>query len=822
MMISLEKYTSLKKIDDIEVSISYKIIELFSAGLYSSPNKAFEELICNSYDANANTVSVYVSPDLAAENACIWVCDNGDGLDATELKQLWRIGESTKRDKPEGTRLQIGRFGIGKLSTYILTRNLTYITKKSGKYLLVIMDYNRIKSDTEKILLDEIEITEADAKEIVERFTIVGGKNMVSFEMFGLNAEPSWTISILTDLKPKATEIQEGRLKWILRSALPLNPGFNLFYNREEIKSSKLNVPIVKTWIIGKEDETADALDFATSRYDEKEKQFYVDFQSLKGVHGSFVLYEDSLLGGKSAEHGRSHGIFLSIRGRLINLDDPLLGMEPFSHGPFNHCRIIIDADGLDDNLTSTRESVKESQPLNELKAYIKKKFNNEVRKYYFEQEEQKEKKKSVGYRLSQTGYTTTKKPVYNFVKRYFSGEIAKPYLISPPDDSTEDELLPKYESEEEQSQVVEHIEWGLLGAQAPIAVLNLKTKTVTINSLHPYIANYSDAYKSTLPLESLVLAEIFTETHLYDLGIDESSVLSIMRSRDNTLRQLALADRDGLPAAAQLLRDAVANPTGLEDAVYRALLALGFEARKIGGNGQPDGYAEAILGFDPDGNSRNYSLTFDAKSTKEKRIAAGTAKLSGLVRHRNDYKATYSLEVAIGYAGEDSPDSAITKEANQQHVTVMKVQDLARLLLYAVPKQLGLAKLQDLFKTCYSPSDVGKWIDAWIAEETDHGPYYSIVEVVYDLQKNDQEAPTIEVVRMKVNEKEQKRYSTAQIKTYVEALKNMVPGQFHFDGRYVSVDCSPDAIKQHIVNAIQSNVPVDMRDMYKAMFGDW
>lgn len=819
-MISLEKYSGAKKIDDIEVSISYKIIELFSAGLYSSPNKAFEELICNSYDAYADKVSVYVSPDLSAENACIWVCDNGDGLDASELKQLWKIGESTKRTKPEGERLQIGRFGIGKLSTYILTRNLTYITKKGNKYLLVSMDYNMIKGDTEKILLDEVEIPEKDAKALVEQFTIIGGKNMVAFNMFGEESEPSWTMSILTDLKPKATEIQEGRLKWILRCAMPLNPAFQLFYNCEEIKSSKINLPIVKTWVIGQDDETAEALDFATSRYEEEKDEYYVDFQSLKGVRGSFTLYEDSLLGGKSAEQGRSHGIFLSIRGRLINLDDPLLGMEPFSHGPFNHCRIVIDADGLDDNLTSTRESVKESQPLNELKAYIKKKFNNEVRKFYFEQEELKEKRKSVAYRLSQTGYTTTKKPIYNFVKKYFAGEIANPYLITRPNDSSADELLPKYEGEED-SQSIERIEWGVLGAQAPIASLNLKTKTITINSLHPYIANYSDAYKSTLPLESLVLAEVLTEANLYDFGIDESIVRSIMRSRDETLRQLALADRDGLPAAAQLLHDAVANPTGLEDAVYRALLALGFEARKIGGNGEPDGYAEAILGYEADGASRNYSLTFDAKSTKEKRIAAGTAKLSGLVRHKEDYHATYSLEVAIGYAGENDEDSAITKEAKQQKVTVMKVKDLARLLLYAVPKQLGLAKLQDLFKTCYAPADVEKWIDNWIAEETEHGPYYTIVETVYDLQKNDQEAPTIEVVRMKVNEKEAKHYSTSQIKTYVEALKNMIPGQFHFDGRYVFVDCSPDAVKQHIAKAISSDIPVNMRDMYTAMFKD-
>ena len=63
-MIDLEQYKGIKKIDDIEVSISYKIIELFSAGLYSSPNKAFEELVCNSYDAFASKVSVYVPSDL--------------------------------------------------------------------------------------------------------------------------------------------------------------------------------------------------------------------------------------------------------------------------------------------------------------------------------------------------------------------------------------------------------------------------------------------------------------------------------------------------------------------------------------------------------------------------------------------------------------------------------------------------------------------------------------------------------------------------------------------------------------------------------------
>ena len=562
---------------------------------------------------------------------------------------------------------------------------------------------------------------------------------------------------MLTDLKPKATEIQEGRLKWILRSALPLNPNFNLYYNCGKIESSKINLPIMKEWTIGKNDITADSLDFANPAYNHETNEYYVDFESLKNVKGKFVLYEDSLLGGKSSDNGRSHGIFLNIRGRLINLDDPLLGMEPFSQGPFNRCRIIINADELDENLTSTRESVKDSKPFRELKEYIKRKFNNEVRKFYFENENKKETRKSVGYRLSQAGYTTAKQPIYSFIEKYFANEIENPFLIEKPKSSTIEELFPQYNNDndnDEKKQIIEHVDWGILGSQAPIAKLDLETKTLKINSIHPYVANYSDAFKSTLPLESFVLTEILTEAHLYELGIDESIINNIMKKRDNTLRQLALSDRECLPAAAQLLHDVIANPAGLEEAVYRSFQSLGFETKKIGGKGKPDGYAEAFLGYTQDCVSKNYSLTYDAKSTKGKRIAAGTAKLSCLKRHQKDYNATYCVEVAIGYEGGESPGSAISKEAIQQKVTILTVQDLARILLYAVPKQLGLTKLQELFETCYAPNDTKAWIDKWIKEETVRGPYYDIVEIVYALQKEDKEPPTIEVVRMKINEK--------------------------------------------------------------------
>jgi hypothetical protein len=43
-----------KPTDKIDVRLSYRIVELFSEGLYASPNKAVEELVANSFDAGAS------------------------------------------------------------------------------------------------------------------------------------------------------------------------------------------------------------------------------------------------------------------------------------------------------------------------------------------------------------------------------------------------------------------------------------------------------------------------------------------------------------------------------------------------------------------------------------------------------------------------------------------------------------------------------------------------------------------------------------------------------------------------------------------------
>jgi hypothetical protein len=129
--------------EKIEVRLSYKIVSLFSEGLYASPNKAIEELVANSFDAGAGRVAVLLPADFHEQGATIAVIDDGEGMDASGLKQHWLIGKSLKRELATLLlgRQQIGKFGIGKLATYVLANRLTHISKRGGRYHSTSMNF---------------------------------------------------------------------------------------------------------------------------------------------------------------------------------------------------------------------------------------------------------------------------------------------------------------------------------------------------------------------------------------------------------------------------------------------------------------------------------------------------------------------------------------------------------------------------------------------------------------------------------------------------------------------------------------------------------
>ena len=597
----IDPSTTGKVTGQIVVELSYRIIELFSGGLYSSPNKAFEELVANSYDADASIVGVGVPGDIINDDF-LWVLDNGSGMDSAGLSDLWKIGESIKRTKQnKAKRMQIGRFGIGKLATFILASKLTHISKKRGKYRVVTMDFSKLdtmSNRAEVVKLDERTLTVQEARPLVEQYVKSKGVDLAPFALFGTKAAKSWTLSLMSMLKPRAHEIKVGRLQWVLSTALPLNPGFQLYFNGTKLESSKVGVPVDKKWIFGKDDKIAEQ----NPNYQvwRKAGKTGVTLPNLPKVHGEMILYKESLATGKSEQLSRSHGIFLMVRNRLINLDEPLLpGMGPFAHGAYNKTRIIVHADELDALITSTRESIKEAPAYADLKQYLTRKFT-ELHKYWLEKNAEKEKLQDVSYKLSVASYSLTRAPLFHSARQLMEGHAKNSLLMNVPEYESQTEIddfiSALKEDLESEKGIIRHYENEYISPSFPMCRLDFPSRTVHLNMLHPFVIFSLDSANDILSIQLLATAEILNEAQLIEAGIDDDKRRSLIHKRDQTLREIASSDKNNPATIAQMIAESERNASGLEDAVVAAFNCLGFDAVRISGSGKPDGIAQAHL----------------------------------------------------------------------------------------------------------------------------------------------------------------------------------------------------------------------------------
>ena len=131
----------------ITVRISNEILTLLSSQLYQSPLKAIEELVVNSYDADAKECKLFV-PEPSDNLQAIVVYDDGIGMNADGLADLWLVGRSSKREPDYQHRMgrkQIGKFGIGKLATYAISNNVTYISRSNDDILAVSADFEQFR-----------------------------------------------------------------------------------------------------------------------------------------------------------------------------------------------------------------------------------------------------------------------------------------------------------------------------------------------------------------------------------------------------------------------------------------------------------------------------------------------------------------------------------------------------------------------------------------------------------------------------------------------------------------------------------------------------
>ncbi len=284
-----------ERVASIPVELSTRFLEHFSEQLYSSPQKAFEELISNGWDAGANLVDVRVATNLQAPDATMAVFDNGTSMDLAGLRKLWHIAFSPKEGlTQEHGRPLIGKFGIGKLATYVLANRLTYICKAAdGVIRRVTMNYGDVDTQgiqeeqegtgPDRLINDlQLDVFKLESKDLGRALESVDGatellrltdqplrdgqltpdsnRNASTAHQEEYGGTPSeldrsesdtWTIVVLSDLKAAGRNLKVGILRRMLAAALPFGSEMRICVNGDRLRSTKMDAVVAKKWVIG-------------------------------------------------------------------------------------------------------------------------------------------------------------------------------------------------------------------------------------------------------------------------------------------------------------------------------------------------------------------------------------------------------------------------------------------------------------------------------------------------------------------------------------------------------------------------------------------
>ena len=835
--------------DNIEVRLSYRIVELFSEGLYTSPNKAVEELVANSFDAGAQKVHILLSSNLHDQDATIAVFDDGDGMDQEGLKRHWLIGVSNKRKLsvlPKG-RQQIGKFGIGKLATYVLADRLTHISKCGGKYYSTSMDYRTIKRRVDQeiepkapIRLALRELTAEQAKRAVEPWTGTAAFKAARTVLFGESSPETWTLSIMSSLKPKVHEIKPGTLGWVLRTALPLRPDFGIWLNGQAQESSKEGKGLLKRWILGKDlDElprpspkpitTLEDMNVPES----SEHRFGLDVPGLGRITGYAEAYKD-LLTGKSDEIGRSHGFFVYVYGRLLNVDDGHFGISPdeLRHGTFGRFRLVVHIDRLDAGLRSNREAVGEGRLLDTAQDVLRAIFNA-VRPTIETHDQDEAPGAKLARVLAASPSSLSRRPIVDLSRAVAIGKSKSRYLIVPEYESSEAQEAFFVDLEKRAADEAERFITGVNidfdgSSRHGIARFDTQSGLLRLNGWHPFVATFHDAFSSkrlSQPMELLAMAEVLTEAHLHVIGVELSKIDAFLSVRDQLLRNLTNeSGRQSALSVAIALSEARNSPDRLEKAVCDAFRSLGFDVTPLGQRGEPDGVAAAHLSADEQGKSRHYRVSLEAKSkeTSGATVSAKGVGIATVAEHRDKRECEHAIVIGPAFPTSGGDTSALGHQIKTDReqsiavgtaktITLITVDALAGLVRLRPVKQIGLQRLRELFQTCSLPDASAAWVETVRRTTVEKPPYRKIVETIERLQTKYRMEPVhYSALRVELSHiSAPVEYETDEdLLELCKGMAQMAPGAMFASASTVELDQSAENVIAAIELAMQDYPP--------------
>jgi len=730
-------------VEHVTLDIDYQIIEHFSRHLYGSANKAIEELVANGFDAYAEKVQVYLPGQFSTNYVAVW--DDGWSMGIDGLKDLWMIASSPKEslgrvaEGPRGPRKMIGKFGIGKLASYTIGDTITHLCRTNDMYFAVTVDYRDIHPGG-----DREPVTSRNPLSAPIRVLTADQASLFVSEVFDTDREPqvrkllareSWTLVVVGSLKGK--EIQQGRLMWVLGNGMPLRPDFRVWLNDEEV-GPRLERNAVEEWDLAStpvqealepdwrkavgRGEVGGELEFGREvGLDSVKPEIeipYAFFPELGWVWGFVRLFEISLLDARASEHGRSHGFFIMVRGRLLNTDDPELFLKPPSYGTFYRSQFVLNIDALDEELLADRSRLQQDTAKARELALLQQSLYMAARTFLENRDAQRADEEKHLASLPTRSREFYREPVTALLVKAGS-KAPLDFKISKP-----------------------RVERRPLGADQRLSKLSPDGQGFLVNASHPYfkvlerrLGKSRKAQEFYRTFDLFAVSDLLLEGHLYDIGLTVAQVDSIVLWREGLFRELAKA-YEAAPSelAMELVNSSYIGGASFEMALAKILESMGFVAERRGDPGKEDVFLMATIG------PGSYSLIFEAKGSRH-RIANDEAEVGGAASHREKAGAEHAVIVARefgGFGGSTTQEAAILGECRAVgSVSIMTVEALN--LLSEIVNEFGypLDIIRDVFTTLETPPEKLKRIQGLQSPQRDFD-YERLLNSVWHEQQHE------------------------------------------------------------------------------------
>ena len=501
---------------------------------------------------------------------------------------------------------------------------------------------------------------------------------------------------------------------------MPLQAGFHLYLNHDEILSSKEDSGVVCRFdVIEISEKRIESVNGKTKETWRIENGGLISTSFPEGIRGSVVVTERSLHAGKSADLGRSHGFFVKVRGRLINEEDPLFGLSPLSYQTFNRFRADLTADDLDDAVTAPREGIGESPLKDKLLLLLAEVFYEARERYqgYLKGLEKEDARKPEQGR-SYVPARLIEHPIADVLSLPSRGPVQGA-------EADESWFYLKVGTEQEADELVRDLytkprtqkyryQYASRGRQGRLVEFDPKQSTFYLNEDHDLVAEYREDARASMLLEDIATAEAVLEIYLREHGMAPHVVGELLQRRDSLLRGLANDHVFSVDAISQLLRDSTNDQYDLEVNLVAASRALGFVATHLGGAGEPDGIAR-FTDY-PNGEQK---ITLEAKSSGSI-PDLGDLDFAGLKEHLAKHGANGCLLVAPKYPGESrGTSSSASARAVENKISCWTVDDLARVVELVESRHIGAKEIIDIVLNQFAPDDVSAAVEELLNEPT-------------------------------------------------------------------------------------------------------